>query len=152
LTKLFHMRIWKNSPKGAALASLHSYPAANVRNSGICSRSPSPADWVTRSRPIRTHLHCSSHARPSLLSASSFSPNAPVQRTSLGSVAGENIGAGEAEMGECAQREVQHDPTMIEELLKFCSCGCRGRAAQSRNARGLRSHVGGKIYWPVTFL
>src|SRR5207244_3765457 len=43
--------------------------------------------------------------------------------TSLGRVAGANVGTGKAEMGESAQREVQHDAAMVEELLELCSCG-----------------------------
>ena len=36
--------------------------------------------------------------------------------TSLGSVAGKGVGAGEAEMGESAQREVYGNATMVEQL------------------------------------
>src|SRR5712691_7432948 len=46
-----------------------------------------------------------------------------VSGAALCSVAGEGVGAGEAEMGESAQREVQHDAAMVEELLELCSCG-----------------------------
>jgi len=43
--------------------------------------------------------------------------------TSLGSVAGENVGAGEAEMGERTEREVDHDAAVVQKPLKFCGCG-----------------------------
>src|SRR2546427_4496513 len=49
-----------------------------------------------------------------------------VSGAGLGGVTGEGIGACEAEMGECAQREVQDDAAMVEELLELCGCGGAG--------------------------
>src|SRR5438445_7600904 len=42
---------------------------------------------------------------------------------SLASVAGENVGAGDAEMGERTEREVDHDAAVVEKPLEFCGCG-----------------------------
>ena len=43
--------------------------------------------------------------------------------TSFGSVTGESVGAGEADMGERTEREVDHDAAVVEKPLKFYGCG-----------------------------
>src|SRR2546426_11845558 len=37
-------------------------------------------------------------------------------------VTGEGVGTGEAKMGECAQREVQHNAAVVQKLLELCGC------------------------------
>ncbi len=41
----------------------------------------------------------------------------------FGGVALQGVGAGEAEMRECAQWEVQCDSSVVEKLLKLGGCG-----------------------------
>src|SRR5438132_14168745 len=43
--------------------------------------------------------------------------------TSFGSVTGESVGAGEADLGDRTGREVDHDAAVVEKPLKFYGCG-----------------------------
>ena len=41
----------------------------------------------------------------------------------LGGIARESVGTGQAEMGECTQRAVDHDAAVVDKPLKLCGCG-----------------------------
>ena len=55
-------------------------------------------------------------------------------------IAGEGVSAGEVKVkvGQCAKREVQHDPTVIEQLLKLGGCGAAVRDALGDPLRASR--------------
>jgi hypothetical protein len=63
-------------------------------------------------------------------------------RLGFGSVALQNIGASEAEMGERPCRTIPQQPAMVQDFLEFCDCGRALLCAQVRfgaNVNGIQT-------------
>src|SRR5438128_12617338 len=104
--------------RNAAELELQIELRATGRLCGDCASS-SMISLRLRLVDISPSTSADSYTRGGLLAPRSI----PLPRNAQQRFAGENVGAGEAEMGERTEREIDHDAAMVEKPLKFYGCG-----------------------------
>src|SRR5436309_2488900 len=106
-------RVYGASLRLPASALLHVY----------CTIKSRLAVWAKRLRVPFPGPTFQKACHPARVPVPSTTSRSTARGAGLCGVAGEDVGAGQAEMGQCAQVEVQHEASVVEQLLEFDSGG-----------------------------